>query len=216
MTRVWIRKLCRLGVLGALIAAMMFSTASGYAKHLIDAGAYPRKYRAHVEQHANFYGVEPNLVYAIIKAESGFRPHVVSYAGAVGLMQIMPSTAKYYGIDDLVNPEKNLKAGTKHLKRLQKMFEKEGMDQTELIKFTLAAYTAGEGRIADCRRFAESKAVDNNRWDEIVNLIPLMREDSILEEESVKLGKFQGHETIAYVENIMNLYDAICTICPSI
>ena len=43
-----------------------------------------------------------------------------------------------------------------------------------------------------------------------------MREDTILEEESVKLGKFQGYETIAYVESIMGLYNAFCTICPSI
>ena len=57
---------------------------------------------------------------------------------------------------------------------------------------------------------------DKNSWDAIVSLIPLMREDGILEEESVKLGKFQGYETIAYVDNIMNLYDAFCTICPSI
>ncbi len=92
MIRIWIRKLFRLGVLCALFAGMLFSTASGYAKRFVDAGTYPREYRAHVEQHANFYGVEPNLVYAIIKAESGFRPHVVSYAGAVGLMQIMPVT----------------------------------------------------------------------------------------------------------------------------
>jgi hypothetical protein len=42
----------------------------------------------------------------------------------------------------------------------------------------------------------------------------MMREDTILEEESVKLGKFQGHETIAYIENIQSLYNAICTICP--
>jgi hypothetical protein len=58
--------------------------------------------------------------------------------------------------------------------------------------------------------------VDSGNWNEIVKIIPLMREDTILEEESVKLGKFQGYETIAYVENIMNLYNAFCTICPSI
>ena len=128
----------------------------------------------------------------------------------------MPSTARHYGIDNLLDPEKNLKAGTQHLKRLQRMFEKAEMDHSELIKFTLAAYNAGEGRIADCRRFAEAKEKNSNSWDEIVSLIPLMREDSILEEESVKLGKFQGHETIAYIDNIMNLYNAFCTICPSI
>ena len=58
--------------------------------------------------------------------------------------------------------------------------------------------------------------VDSGNWNEIVKIIPLMREDAILEEESVKLGKFQGYETIAYVDNIMNLYNAFCTICPSI
>ena len=161
-------------------------------------------------------GWDWRMLAAVVYQESKFSINSKSHRGATGLMQVMPSTAEYYGINDLLNPEKNLKAGTKHLKRLQKMFEKEGIDQTELIKFTLAAYNAGEGRIADCRRFAESKEADSNSWDEIVSLIPLMREDSILEEESVKLGKFQGHETIAYVENIMNLYEAICTICPSI
>jgi hypothetical protein len=123
---------------------------------------------------------------------------------------------EYYGIDNLLDPEKNLMAGTKHLKRLQRQFESSDMDAMELVKFTLAAYNAGEGRIADCRNFAEAKGADADKWEEIVNLIPLMREDSILDEESVKLGKFQGYETIAYIEGIMNLYDAFCQICPSI
>ena len=161
-------------------------------------------------------GWDWRMLAAVVYQESKFSINSRSHRGALGLMQVMPSTAEYYGIDDLLNPEKNLKAGTRHLKRLQRMFEDSGMDQTEIIKFTLAAYNAGEGRIADCRRFAESRNVDSNNWNEIVNLIPLMREDSILEEESVKLGKFKGHETIAYVENIMDLYDAICTICPAI
>lgn len=90
------------------------------------------------------------------------------------------------------------------------------MTEMELIKFTLAAYNAGEGRIADCRNFAAAMGHDNNSWDEIQKLIPLMREDSILAEPSVKLGKFQGHETIAYIDSILSLYDAICTICPSV
>ena len=131
-------------------------------------------------------------------------------------MQVMPKTGKHYGIDDLIDPEQNLRAGTSHLKRLQNMFVKSGMSSAEMVKFTLAAYNAGEGRIADCRNFAASKGADKNSWDTIVSLIPQMREDSILEESSVKLGKFKGHETIAYVDNIMSLYDAICTIHPSI
>lgn len=169
-----------------------------------------------LKKYAAQLGWDWRMLAAVVYQESKFSINSRSRRGASGLMQVMPSTAAYYGIDDLLNPEKNLMAGTSHLKRLQRMFDNEGMEDIEKIKFTLAAYNAGEGRIADCRRFAMSKEVDSNSWEQIVNLIPLMREDSILEEESVKLGKFQGHETIAYVENIMNLYNAFCAICPAI
>ena len=168
-----------------------------------------RKYAAEL-------GWDWRMLAAVVYQESKFSINSRSHRGARGLMQVMPSTAEHYGIDDLLNPEKNLKAGTRHLKRLQRMFDNAEMDKMEQIKFTLAAYNAGEGRIADCRRFAAVKEVDSNCWNDIVGIIPMMREDSILEEESVKLGKFQGFETIAYVDNIMNLYDAFCTICPSI
>jgi membrane-bound lytic murein transglycosylase F len=130
-------------------------------------------------------------------------------------MQVMPMTGRKYGIDDLVNPENNLIAGTSHLKRLQKMFEGKGFSQDEIIRFTLAAYNAGEGRIMDCRNLAAAQGLDNRVWTNIVKVIPMMREDAILEDEAVKLGKFQGHETIAYVENIQSLYNAICAICPA-
>ena len=65
----------------------------------------------------------------------------------------------------------------------------------------------------DCRNLAAAQGLDNGVWENIVQIIPMMREDSILEDESVKLGKFQGHETIAYVDNIMEIYNAICMIC---
>ena len=169
-----------------------------------------------IRKYAAELGWDWRMLAAVVYQESKFSINSRSHRGARGLMQVMPSTAEHYGIDDLLNPEKNLKAGTRHLKRLQRMFDNAGMDKMEQIKFTLAAYNAGEGRIADCRRFAAVKEVDSNCWNDIVSIIPMMREDSILEEESVKLGKFQGFETIAYVDNIMNLYDAFCTICPSI
>ena len=131
-------------------------------------------------------------------------------------MQVMPSTAKYYKVDNLLDPENNIIAGTKHLKRLQNIFKKDGLEGDELIKFTLAAYNAGEGRIMDCRNLAGSLELDNTIWDETVKVIPMMREDSILENEVVKLGKFKGHETIAYVEQVFSHYNAFCQICPSI
>ena len=130
-------------------------------------------------------------------------------------MQIMPQTGKYYGAEDLLDPDQNIEAGVKHLKRLQNLLKDSGMESMELVKFTLASYNAGEGRIADCRNFAAEKGYDKNNWSEIERIIPLMREDSILSEPSVKLGKFQGHETIAYIDNIFKIYAAICSVCPA-
>ena len=130
-------------------------------------------------------------------------------------MQVMPQTGNIYGVEDLMNPEQNIYAGTSHLKRLQKMFSKYDLSQEELIKFTLAAYNAGEGRVMDCRNLAAAKGLDNSRWEEVIKVIPLMREDSILQEESVKLGKFHGYETIDYIDSVMSHYQAICRICPT-
>ena len=169
-----------------------------------------------LKKYASELGWDWRMLAAVVYQESRFSINSRSHRGAQGLMQVMPATARHYGIDDLVNPEKNLIAGTRHLKRLQRMFSDSEMDSNEMVKFTLAAYNAGEGRIADCRRFAEAKGADSSKWEDIVSLIPLMREDSILEEESVKLGKFQGHETIAYIDSILSHYRAICAIHPEI
>lgn len=163
-------------------------------------------------KYAGQLGWDWRMVAAVVYQESKFSISSRSSRGAQGLMQVMPQTGKHYGVDNLLDPEQNIMAGTSHLKRLQKMFSKYALTQDELIKFTLAAYNAGEGRIIDCRNLASAKGLDNSRWDEIVKVIPLMREDSILEEESVKLGKFQGHETIDYIDSVLSHYQAICQI----
>ena len=169
-----------------------------------------------IRKYAAELGWDWRMLASVLYQESRFSIGSASHRGAQGLMQVMPSTAKYYKVDNLLDPENNIIAGTKHLKRLQNIFKKDGLEGDELIKFTLAAYNAGEGRIMDCRNLAGSLELDNTIWDETVKVIPMMREDSILENEVVKLGKFKGHETIAYVEQVFSHYNAFCQICPSI
>ena len=168
-----------------------------------------------IKKYSKSLGWDWRMVAAVIYQESKFSIGSRSSRGAQGLMQVMPQTGRLYGVDNLLDPEQNIMAGTNHLKRLQRMFSKYDLTQEELIKFTLAAYNAGEGRVIDCRNLAAAKGIDNTRWDEIVKVIPLMRDESIFEEESVKLGKFQGHETIDYIESVMSHYNAICQICPT-
>lgn len=167
-----------------------------------------------IKQYASELGWDWRMLAAVVYQESKFSISSRSHRGATGLMQVMPQTAAYYGIEDLTDPEQNLIAGTNHLKRLQNLYNGSGMTPEERVRFTLAAYNAGEGRIKDCRTLAESRNLNKNEWSEIVKVIPLMNDDSILENENIKLGKFKGTETIGYIENIMALYDAFCTICP--
>lgn len=169
-----------------------------------------------IRKYARELGWDWRMLASVLYQESRFAIGSSSFRGAQGLMQVMPSTARNYEVENLLDPEQNIIAGTKHLKRLQNMLKKDGLEGDELIKFTLAAYNAGEGRIIDCRNLAANRQFDNMSWGETIKVIPLMREDSILEDESVKLGKFQGHETIAYVEQIFSHYSAFCEICPII
>ena len=168
-----------------------------------------------IKRHSKRLGWDWRMVAAVVYQESKFSICSSSPRGAQGLMQVMPGTGRYYGVENLLDSEQNIIAGTSHLKRLQKLFSKYDLEQEELTKFTLAAYNAGEGRIMDCRNLAESKGFDNGKWENIVKVIPMMRDDSILEDGAVKLGKFQGHETIDYIDNVMSHYRAICQICPT-
>ena len=194
----------------------MFASPNPYKKaerEVITSSVSP--YDEIIKRHAGALGWDWRMVAAVIYQESKFSISSRSPRGAMGLMQVMPQTGQSYGIDNLLDPEQNIIAGTNHLKRLQRIFNQFELEQDELIKFTLAAYNAGEGRVLDCKNLAQSKGYDSNKWDNILKIIPLMREDSILEDESVKLGKFQGYETIAYIDNVMSHYATICKICPT-
>jgi len=91
--------------------------------------------------YSHLYGVSPALVRAIIQVESAWQPGVVSSKGAMGLMQLMPSTARSLNVKNPFDPEQNVDAGVRHLKQL---LESYGGD----VNLTLAAYNAGSGAVA--------------------------------------------------------------------
>jgi len=93
-----------------------------------------------INNYSKKYGVDPDLVKAVIYAESGGDPNARSQAGAVGLMQLMPDTAKQYGVTRLSDPEQNIKAGVQHLAHLLKLYHG---NKT----LAVAAYNAGEGNV---------------------------------------------------------------------
>ena len=125
-------------------------------------------------------------------------------------MQIKEAVAKTYGINDIYDPEQNIKAGICHLARLQKIYRKAGADPDNLIKLTLASYNCGEGRLADCMALAKEKGLDPLVWENLAEVIPLMKEEEHYKSDVVKLGRFNGGETLKFVELILERYGQYC------
>lgn len=171
-------------------------------------------YDSLVKAGAETLGWDWHLLCAIIYSESQFHIEFRSRRGAEGLFQLMPSTAAKMGVQDLFNPSENIKAGVSYLKYLQGMFRKKAADGEELRKFTLAAFNAGEGRLLDCYNYAGSVGADASTWEGIVSVIPQMNETGVQADTILKLGPFEGTETIRYVDRVLSLYEDFKRIAP--
>ena len=101
-------------------------------------GRPSRPFSEIVDAASTRHGVNPNLVYAVIEVESAYRPGVRSPKGAMGLMQLMPTTVKEYSVTNPFDPTANIEAGTRHLRSLLDRYE---------VDSALAAYNAGEGSV---------------------------------------------------------------------
>jgi len=114
--------------------------ALNYSAALPYMGTNKKKFTDLISEAANRHQVDVRLVHAVIQAESAYNATAISSAGAVGLMQLMPDTARRYGVVDRNNPIQNIDGGTHYLKDLLRMFDSN-------LDLVVAAYNAGEGAV---------------------------------------------------------------------
>lgn len=160
-------------------------------------------------RYANLCDWDWRLLAAQAYQESAFDPDAVSWMGAQGLMQLMPSTAKMMGVNqsEVFNPESNIRGATKLIKQLNTHYSSISRSE-ERINFILAAYNAGSGHVDDARRLAEKNGKNPNIWSGNVDEYVLkMRLPEYYNDPLVRHGYFNGNETYNYVVNIRNRWN---------
>ena len=135
--------------------------------------------------------------------ESTFDPHAVSFAGAKGLMQIMPGTADHLGVprSKLYEPEANISAAVKYIGELQSTFA-DIRDQYERTNFVLASYNGGAHHIRDAMALAKRDGKNPHRWADVSPYVLKLASPQYYNDPIVKYGYMRGSETVDYVSKI--------------
>lgn len=154
------------------------------------------------------------LIAAVAFVESRFKTDLVSWAGARGVMQVMPATARAMGFqpESLANPDVCIRAGVKLLETLDKQLASKIPDPEARIDFVLAAYNAGLGHIYDSIALARKYGLGGDRWSGGVEQAALMKSrPEYYRDPVVRNGYFRGRETIDFVKRVRATYESFRT-----
>lgn len=172
-----------------------------YQKHEGDISAFDSLFKSY----ATMSPYDWTLLAAIAKTESDFNPNDVSWAGARGLMQIMPGTARGYGIDpnSLYDPETSVKAAVKELNVLDSYFRKYVPNKEERMKFVLASYNAGRAHIVDAIKLAEKYDKNPQEWyGNVEECLKWKTSEKYYNDPVCRYGYFRSTETLNYVRMV--------------
>ena len=160
-----------------------------------------------IKKHAEQFGWDWRLVASQVYQESKFDPGASSWAGASGLMQLMPATAKSLGIHDLSDPHQSIQAGTKYMNQMYQHFE-HIQDSINRMKLTLAAYNCGLGHVLDAQRLAEANDLNPEIWSgHVEKMLLQLRHPKHYNKPFIKYGYVRGTEPVNYVKQILERYD---------
>jgi membrane-bound lytic murein transglycosylase F len=162
-----------------------------------------------LRKHASAANLDWRLLAALVYQESKFNPQATSSAGAIGLMQVLPATAKWLGNNPrlLKSPEANIEAGLQYLLWLKSKWRVYISDEKELIKFTLASYNAGFGHVQDAYELAKKYKLNPLKWEgNVERMLGRKSDSSYYNDPTVRYGYCRGKEPVEYVQKIMHYY----------
>jgi membrane-bound lytic murein transglycosylase F len=153
------------------------------------------------------YEFDWRLVTAQMYQESRFDAGARSWVGALGLMQVMPRTAREVGVGDVRKPEQGIHAGVKVLSRYSAMFQDPEIGESDRLRFALAAYNCGPGHVADGRRLAADLKLDPTRWfGHVEKAMPLLAKRQFA--RTARHGYCRCSEPVKYVSEIQSRYES--------
>jgi len=174
-----------------------------FAPMLNRAGGVISHYDGYFQRYAATIRWDWRLLAAQCYQESTFDPQARSWAGACGLMQIMPGTADHLGLAraNIFNPEQNIAAAVKYLGELEHNFS-DIREHSERTKFVLAAYNGGHFHIRDAMALAQKNGHDPHHWREVEPYVLGLSQPQYYNDPVVRNGYMRGSETVDYVRKI--------------
>lgn len=160
-----------------------------------------------IKQGSEKLGWDWRLLASIVYQESRFKAGDESWAGAQGLMQLMPETAKRFGATDVNDPKENIKAGVNYLKYLDGYWTKRIDNPEERMKFILASYNAGLAHILDSRKLAEKYGKDPQVWSDVEFFLLKKTDPKFYKDPLSRAGYCKCEEPVNYVKDILARYE---------
>jgi membrane-bound lytic murein transglycosylase F len=165
-----------------------------------------------IQDNAAMLGWDWRLLAALVYKESGFDTSAISYAGAEGLLQLMPVTLQRFGVTNPNDPKESLRGGVKYLQYLDKFWLERVPESNERIKFMLASYNIGQGHVEDAWRLTMKYGKNTQSWEDVSFFLKLKSDPEYYRDPIVKSGYAKGHIAVNYVRDILSLYNSYRTL----
>lgn len=165
-----------------------------------------------IKSGAEELGWDWRLLASLVYKESRFDTTALSYAGAEGLLQLMPVTLERFGVTNPHDPKQSLMGGVRYLRYLDKFWMERVPETNERIKFILASYNIGHGHVEDAWRLTMKYGQNTQVWNEVSEFLALKSDPQYFRDPVVKSGYAKGHLAVNYVRDVWSLFVSYKTL----